>query len=111
MSERSSAKCAAAMLAAGAWLFVTANAQAVEPYQPGAAANKTLVAASDVCDPAQGACAKIVIAVEATGPMSLEELGPFARYGVGSRCHPAYTPSWLACAKRAGTMKVAVLTQ
>ena len=98
MSQLSFAKCAATTLAAAAWLLANSNVQGAEPNQPTTMTSKTVVAASD---------ANVVIAGDATGTMPPEEIGPYDRYGIGSSCHPAYTPSWLACAKAAGRLQVA----
>jgi hypothetical protein len=98
MSQLSFPKCAATTLAAAAWLLANSNVQAAEPNQASTATSKTVVAASDV-----------VIAGDATGTMRPEDIGPYDRYGIGSSCHPAYTPSWMACAKAAGRLQVASL--
>ena len=101
MSQPSFAKCVATTLAAAGWLFATSNVQAAEPNQATATTSKTVVAASDARD------TNVVIAGDATGTMPPEDIGPYDRYGIGSSCHPAYTPSWLACAKAAGRLQVA----
>ena len=111
MSQRSLAKSTAATLAAAGWLLVVSNVQAVEPNQPGGATIENFVPVSAVCHPTQGPCAKVVIAGEAKGTIAPEQPGPFDRYGIGSRCHPAYAPSWLTCKKRAETMRVAGLAK
>lgn len=107
MPQLSFAKCAATTLAAAACLLANSNVQAAEPNQASTTTSKTVVAASDACDPTRGPCANVVIAGAATGTMPPEDIGPFDRYGIGSSCHPAYTPSWLACAKAAGRLQVA----
>ena len=99
MSQLSFAKCAATTLTAAAWLLANTNVQAAEPNQASTTTSKTVVAASD----------NVVIAGDATGTMRPEDIGPYDRYGIGSSCHPAYTPSWLACAKAAGRLQVALL--
>ena len=107
MSQPSFAKCAATTFAAAAWLLANSNVQAAEPNQTGTTTSKTVVAASDACDPTRGPCTKVVIAGDAKGTMLPEDIGPYDQYGIGSSCHPAYTPSWLACAKAAGRLQVA----
>ena len=109
MSQRNFPKYAAATLAAAGWLLVATHVQAVEPYPAGTIENFFPVSA--VCHPTEGPCAKVVIAGEAKGTMASEEVGTFDRYGIGSTCHPAYTPSWLTCAKRAEVRRVAALTK
>ena len=110
MSFRQVITYASSALAFAVWVVMAPSAVAVEPsataasvelFQPFAAA----------CHPSQGPCTKpaspAIASVSATIASAPE--GPFDRYGVSSTCHPGYTPSWLTCAGRVRTARLAEL--
>ena len=100
-------KHAAATLAVAACIFVASGVRAAESndYQAGSiASTDSSDSMSAVCHPTRGVCPKHSQRV-AEGPKegptanANEQVASLDRYSVSSSCHPAYTPSWTACAR------------
>jgi len=119
MSLQCLTKHAAVMLAVAACVFVASGVRAVESNhdQPGAIASTDFSdAVSASCHPVRGACPRHsprVAGGTKEGPTTpaYEQAGPFDRYSVSSSCHPAYAPSWMACANRGRSVRASDLAQ
>lgn len=100
-------KHAAATLAVAACIIVASGVRAAESNddQTGSiASTDSPVSMSAACHPMRGACPKHPQRIagraneDSTTP-AYEQVGSLDRYSVSSSCHPAYAPSWIACAR------------
>jgi len=111
MSLRNVPKYIPAAVAFAAWILIAPGAGAVDANTDEAATN--VVSSSGVCHPFRAACQKPAHRVneEAAAnpaPAPGQEDARINRYAVSESCHPAYNPSWIACAKRAGSKSIQV---
>jgi hypothetical protein len=111
MSLRNVPKYIPAAVAFAAWILVAPGVGAVAANANEAATN--VVSSSDVCHPFRGPCQKAAHRInEAAAANSAsapgQEVARLNRYAVSESCHPAYNPSWIACAKRTGNKSMQV---
>ena len=108
MSLRNVPKYIPAAVAFAAWILIAPGVGAASANADAAATN--VVSSSGVCHPFRTACQKAAHRVSegAAAPAPGQEIARLNRYAVSESCHPAYNPSWIACAKRAGNKSMQV---
>jgi hypothetical protein len=111
MSLRNVPKYIPAAVAFAAWILIAPGVGAVDANADEAATN--VVSSSDVCHPFRAPCQKAAHRVNKgaaanPAPAPRPEDARLNRYAVSEPCHPAYRPSWIACAKRTGSKSMQI---